>query len=156
MAAIAQPHRRNPPRHRVEPKRYNDQEFTLKGSGKAGEVNGVDFDQYDRLFDGDRIPMNGSEIKDYNKEYRENAAMDALVKKLHAIDKINGHLPDLVKAEIKKAAIGENSFIKDAEFIAPEGEVESAMTQNDDESEGEFGEDYETDEEDIEMDLADD
>ena len=62
----------------------------------------------------------------------------------------------MVKAEIKKAAIGENSFIKDAEFIAPEGDVESAMTQNDDESEGEFEEDYETDEEDIEMDLGDD
>ena len=156
MAAIAQPHRRNPPRQRVEPKRYNDREFTLKGSGKAGEVNGVDFDQYDRRFDGDRFPMIGNEIKDYSREYRENAMMDNLVKKLHAIDKINGHLPELVKAEIKKAAIGQHSFMKDAEFIAPEGEVESAMVGNDDESEGEFREDYETDEEDIDMDLGDD
>ena len=156
MASIAQPHRRNPQRQRVEPKRYNDQEFTLKGSGKDGEVNGVDFDQYDRRFDGDRMPMIGNEIKDYSREHRENAMMDNLVKKLHAIDKINGHLPELVKAEIKKGAIGSHSFMKDAEFIAPEGEIESAMVGNDEESEGEFSEDYETDEEDIDMDLGDD
>ena len=156
MAAIAKPHRRNPPRQRVEPKRYNDQEFTLKGSGKAGQVNGVDFDQYDRKFDGVKSPSLLYEINYYRREHRENAALDALVKKLHTIDKINGHLPELVKAEIKKAAIDEHSFMKDAEFIAPEGEVESAMVGNDDESEGEFREDYETDEEDLEMDLGDD
>ena len=155
MAAIAQPHRRNPPRRRAEPKRYDDKEFTLKGSGKEGEINGIDFDQYDRKFDGKEDP-NCDEIKDYRAEHFENASLDNLVKKLHAIDKINGHLPELVKTEIKKAAIGDHSFMKDAEFIAPEGDVESAMVENDDESEGEFEEDYETDEEDMDMDLGDD
>ena len=152
MAAIAQPHRRNPSRCRVEPKRYDDNEFTpLKGSGKEGEINGLDFDQYDRKFNGEEDP-NCDEIKDYSAEHFENASLDNLVKKLHAIDKINGHLPELVKTEIKKAAIGDHSFMKDAEFIAPEGDVESAMVGNDDESEGEFEEDYETDEEDMDMD----
>ena len=155
MAAIAQPHRRNPLRRRAEPKRYDDKEFTLKGSGKEGEINGIDFDQYDRKFDGKEDP-NCDETKDYRPEYFENISLDNLVKKLHAIDKINGHLPELVKAEIKKAAIGDHSFMKDAEFIAPEGDVESAMVGNDDESEGEFEEDYETDEEDMDMDLGDD
>lgn len=155
MAAIAQPHRRNPSRRRAEPKRYDDMEFTLKGSGKEGEINGIDFDQYDRKFDGKEDP-NCDETKDYRAEYFENTSLDNLVKKLHAIDKINGHLPELVKAEIKKAAIGDHSFMKDAEFIAPEGDVESAMVGNDYESEGEFEEDYETDEEDIDMDLGDD
>ena len=156
MAAIAQPHRRNPTRRRAEPKRYNDDEFTLKGSGKAGETNGIDFDQYDRKFDGVKSPSSLYEIKDYHAEHFENTSLDNLVKKLHAIDKINGHLPELVKAEIKKAAIGEHCFMKDAEFIAPEGHVESSMIGNDEESEGEFEEDYETDEDDIDMDLGDD
>lgn len=156
MASIAQPHRRNPTRSRSAPKRYNDQEFTLKGSGKAGYTNGVDFDQYDRHFNGRRKPMFGSEIKNYNAENEEIATLNNLVNKLHAIDKINGHLPDLIKDKIKKAAIGQHRFLKDAEFIAPEGQIESAMIGDDDESEGEFAEDYETEEEDIEMDLGDD
>ena len=53
MSSIVQPHRRNPRRARVAPKRYTDTENTMKGSGKLGEVNGIDFDQYDRQYDGD-------------------------------------------------------------------------------------------------------
>ena len=146
-------HRRNPSRSRHAPKRYTDTECVMKGSGKAGEVNGVDFDQYDRRFDGHK-KASWSERRNVYAEARENTAHEELVKKLHTMDKINGHLPDLIKDKVKEATFGRSEALKDAEFIAPEGEVETMRCRLSDKSEEEFSSGDETSEDDCEFCLG--
>ena len=122
MSAIVQPHRRNPRRARVAPKRYTDTENTMKGSGRLGEVNGIDFDQYDRQYDGDWHRENMS----YGEkiiEAGDNRRMEILTKKLQVINKME-NIPEELRRELKKLAYGDNEFVKDADFIAPEGVVE--------------------------------
>lgn len=124
MASLTPAHRRNPSRSRRTPLRYTDTECPLKGSGKAGEVNGLDFDQYDRQYDGDWHSVNMS-YSERIQEDGDNRRMEILTKKLQVINKMN-NIPDELKRELTKLAYGNSEFVKDANFIAPEGEVEKA------------------------------
>ena len=94
MSAIVQPHRRNPSRRRQAPRRYTDSENPMKGSGKLGEVNGIDFDQYDRQYDGDWHRENMS-YSEKIKEAGDNRRMEILTKKLQVINtyELRGRMP---------------------------------------------------------------
>ena len=123
MSAIVQPQRRNPSRRRQAPRRYTDSENPMKGSGKLGEVNGIDFDQYDRQYD----EYKNLQVTNYEKmkEEADNKRLEILSKKLNIINNMK-NIPEELRRELKKLAYGDSEFVKDADFIAPEGVVEKA------------------------------
>ena len=59
------------------------------------------------------------------QEDGDNRRMEILTKKLQVINKMN-NIPDELKRELTKLAYGNSEFVKDANFIAPEGEVKKA------------------------------
>ena len=138
-----------PVRKQVQPKRFKDETY-LKGSGQAGQVNGVDFDQYDRHYNSKTYGEQKQHLT-LLEEY-ENLEMAKMVKKVEEINKSS--FPDLVKDNLKKQVFGDTARLRDAEFIAPEGEVLQRVAEEEEEEEWVSGD--ETDEEEMIFELEED
>ena len=144
MSLFVQPHRRNPRRSRKAPKKYTDEECPLKGSGQAGYTNGIDFDQYDRQYDG-LIHSDKKSLGEIIQEENDVRAMKGLSARLNEIRKMD--VPDLVKDQLKKLTFGNNEKVKDADFIVPDGQEEELMFRfSESESEFESGDETSEDE----------
>ena len=139
-----------PVRKQVQPKRFKDETY-LKGSGQAGQVNGIDFDQYDRRYNSETYGEQKTAFDLACEEY-ENLEMAKMVKKVEEINKSS--FPDLVKDNLKKQVFGDTERLRDAEFIAPEGEVLQRVAEEEEEEEWVSGD--ETDEEEMIFELEDD
>ena len=79
--------------------------------------------------------------------------MAKMVKKVEEINKSS--FPDLVKDKLKKQVFGDTEKLRDAEFIAPEGEVLQRVAEEEEEEE-EWVSGDETDEEEMIFELEDD
>ena len=143
MSLLVQPHRRNPRRSRKAPKKYTDEECPLKGSGQAGDTNGIDFDQYDRQYDG-LIHTDKKSLGEIIQEENDVRAMKGLSARLNEINKMD--VPDLVKDQLKKLAFGNDEKVKDADFIVPDGQEELMFCLSESESEFESGDETSEDE----------
>ena len=78
--------------------------------------------------------------------------MAKMIKKVEEINKSS--FPDLVKDNLKKQVFGDTERLRDAEFIAPEGEVLQRVAEEEEEEEWVSGD--ETDEEEMIFELEED
>lgn len=132
--------RRNPPRTRAAPERFQNLTF-VKGSGECG------CDHYDHGYD--RGQFYGS-IKDL----RQKSADDVYAKHLEdalKVESVTQKLPKELEMQIKALVSRPSYYQQDIEFIAPDDVEPLKEIVKDEEEEWESGEETEEDESDYEL-----
>ena len=133
--------RRNPPRTRAAPERFQNLTF-VKGSGESG------CDHYDHGYD--RGQFYGS-IKDL----RQKTADDVYSKHLEdalKVESVTQKLPKELEMQIKALVSRPSYYQQDIAFIAPDDvEPQKEIEKDEEEAEWESGEETEEDESDYEL-----
>lgn len=131
---------RNSKRKCGKPIRYHQLKF-LKGSGKLGEKNGTDFDQYDRNFNGNLYPS----ISEFNLLSISDVVFNIIINMNHQFN----ILPRKSKSLVMEFLFGKFDLPwDDLDFIDAENYVKT-INNCDDDSEKEFNfnsDDTDTDE----------